>query len=288
MKEKKLIEENSLQNVDNSEQNISDEELFNYVDECRISLDVNDKTIDEPLEVLLILIKEAKIAVEDIFISKVTEQFLAYVERLKDKNIEELSSYLVIASKILEIKARALLPIVDEETDSYDYSEDEDAVDLINRINEYEMFKQAGEKLKAQEMLDRFYKEPDESTTEVKVVFNDFNIDKLVQAFSEVMLRYNLGQTKRKDVKEIPSEEYSEDKKIRFVSDYLKEKQSCSFFELFNEDSPLAEIITTFKVMLELIKLQCIGVEQNNVYDDITLTFKREWSEEDGRIEDNG
>lgn len=267
----------------------TNEELFEYVDECRISLDVNDKTINEPLEVLLLLIKEAKIPVEDIFISSVTEQFLAYVEHIKDKDIEEISSYLVVATKILEIKARAMLPIIDEDGigEEYNFSEDEDAVDLINRINEYEMFKQAGEKLKSQEMLDRFYKLPDKSTTEVKVVFNDFNVDGLVKAFGDLMLRYNSGQIKRKDVKEIPSEAYSEDKKIRFVSDYLKEKKSCSFFELFDESSPLMEIITTFKVMLELIKMQCIGVEQNSVYDDITLTFKKEWSEEDGRIEDD-
>ena len=45
------------------------------------------------------------------------------------------------------------------------------------------------------------------------------------------------------------------------------------------------ELITTFKVILELIKLQCVGVEQKSIYDDITLTFKREWSEEDGRID---
>lgn len=267
----------------------TENELFEYVDECRILLDVNDKTINEPLEVLLLLIKEAKIPIEDIFISSVTEQFLAYVEHIKDKDIEEISSYLVIATKILEIKARAMLPIIDEDglNEEYDFSEDVDAVDLINRINEYEMFKQAGEKLKSQEMLDRFYKLPDKSTTEVKVVFNDFNVDGLVKAFGDLMLRYNSGQIKRKDVKEIPSEAFSEDKKIKFVSDYLKEKQTCSFFELFNDDSPLMEIITTFKVMLELIKMQCIGVEQNSVYDDITLTFKKEWSEEDGRIEDD-
>lgn len=267
----------------------TENELFEYVDECRILLDVNDKTINEPLEVLLLLIKEAKIPIEDIFISSVTEQFLAYVEHIKDKDIEEISSYLVIATKILEIKARAMLPTIDEDglNEEYDFSEDVDAVDLINRINEYEMFKQAGEKLKSQEMLDRFYKLPDKSTTEVKVVFNDFNVDGLVKAFGDLMLRYNSGQIKRKDVKEIPSEAFSEDKKIKFVSDYLKEKQTCSFFELFNDDSPLMEIITTFKVMLELIKMQCIGVEQNSVYDDITLTFKKEWSEEDGRIEDD-
>lgn len=282
-----INDENSIDENTISEK--TNEELFEYVDECRISLDVNDKTINEPLEVLLLLIKEAKIPVEDIFISSVTEQFLAYVEHIKDKDIEEISSYLVVATKILEIKARAMLPIIDEDGigEEYDFSEDEDAVELINRINEYEMFKQAGEKLKSQEMLDRFYKLPDKSTTEVKVVFNDFNVDGLVKAFSDLMLRYNSGQIKRKDVKEIPSEAYSEDKKIRFVSDYLKEKKSCSFFELFDESSPLMEIITTFKVMLELIKMQCIGVEQNSVYDDITLTFKKEWSEEDGRIEDD-
>ena len=267
----------------------NNEELFEYVDQCMINLELDDQTINKPLEVLLILIKEAKINIEDLFVSKVTEQFLAYVEHLKSKSLEEIGSYLVIAAKILEIKAKAMLPIVEDEEgyDEYDYSTDDDALDLMDRITEYQMFKEASAKLKDIEMLDRFYKNPDESTTETKIVFTDFNVDGLAKAFSDLMLRYTLGEIKPKTVKEIPAEAYSEDKKIRFVSSFLKEKQTCSFYELFERDTNRMELITTFKVVLELIKLQCISVEQNNIYDDITLTFKREWSEEDGRLEED-
>jgi len=268
---------------------LNNEELFDYVDQCMINLQYEDQMVNKPLEVLLILIKEAKIKVEELFISSVTEQFLAYVEHLKEKSIEEIGSYLVIAAKILEIKAKAMLPIVEDDDfgDDFDYNLDEDAVDLMDRISEYQMFKEASAKLKDIEMLDRFYKEPDESTTETKVVFTDFNLEGLAKAFSQLMLRYTLGEVKPKTVKEIPAEAYSEDKKIRYVSSFLKEKQSCSFFELFERDTNRMELITTFKVVLELIKLQCISVEQTNIYDDITLTFKREWSEEDGRLEED-
>lgn len=267
----------------------NNEELFEYVDQCMINLQLEDQMINKPLEVLLILIKEAKIDIEQLFVSSVTEQFLAYVEHLKSKSIEEVGSYLVIATKILEIKAKAMLPIVEDDDfgDEYDFSADEDAIDLIDRITEYQLFKEASVKLKDIEMLDRFYKEPDESTTETKIVFTDFNLDGLAKAFSELMLKYTLGEIKPKAVKEIPAEAYSEDNKIRFVSSFLKEKQTCSFFELFQNDTNRLELITTFKVVLELIKLQCVSVEQANIYDDITLTFKKEWSEEYGKLEED-
>ena len=267
----------------------NNEELFEYVDQCMINLQYEDQTVNKPLEVLLILIKEAKIDIEQLFVSSVTEQFLSYVEHLKSKSIEEVGSYLVIATKILEIKAKAMLPIVEDDDfgDEYDFGADEDAIDLIDRITEYQLFKEASAKLKDIEMLDRFYKEPDESTTETKIVFTDFNLEGLAKAFSELMLRYTLGEVKPKTVKEIPTEAYSEDKKIRFVSSFLKEKKSCSFYELFENDTSRLELITTFKVVLELIKLQCVSVEQNNIYDDITLTFKKEWSEEYGKLEED-
>jgi len=207
---------------------------------------------------------------------------------LKSKNIEDIGSYLVIAAKILEIKVKAMLPVIDEEDfseDEFDFATDEDAVDFLDMVNEYQMFKEASIKLKEQESLDRFFKEPDKSTTETKIVFTDFNIDGLTKAFQDLMMRYTLGEIKPKTVKEIPTEAFSEDKKIRYVSSFLKDKGSCSFFELFERDVSRMELITTFKVILELIKLQCVGVEQKSIYDDITLTFKREWSEEDGRID---
>ncbi len=275
--------------VVNNENNIDNEELFSYIDQCMIELEQEDgEMINQPLEVLLILINQAKIKIEDLFISKVTEQFLSYVMHLKSKNLEDIGAYLVIASKILEIKVKAMLPIVDDEDmqeGEYDYFEDDDAMDLVDRLNEYQMFKEASVKLKEQESLDRFFKEPDKSTTETKIVFTDFNIDGLTKAFQDLMLRYTLGEIKPKTIKEIPHEEFSEDKKIRYVSGFLKEKGSCSFFELFTRDVSRMELITTFKVILELIKLQCVGVEQKTIYDDITLTFKREWSEEDGRVD---
>ena len=265
------------------------EELFSYIDQCIIELEQEDgEVINQPLEVLLILIKKAQIRIEDIFISKVTEQFLSYVMHLKSKNIEDIGSYLVIAAKILEIKVKAMLPVIDEEDfseDEFDFATDEDAVDFLDMVNEYQMFKEASVKLKEQESLDRFFKEPDKSTTETKIVFTDFNIEGLTKAFQDLMMRYTLGEIKPKTVKEIPTEAFSEDKKIRYVSSFLKDKGSCSFFELFERDVSRMELITTFKVILELIKLQCVGVEQKSIYDDITLTFKREWSEEDGRID---
>ena len=126
------MEEVTLQQQNN-------EELFEYVDQCMINLQLEDQMINKHLEVLLILIKEAKIDIEQLFVSSVTEQFLSYVEHLKEKSIEEVGSYLVIATKILEIKAKAMLPIVEDDDfdGEYDFGADEDAIDISDTATPY-------------------------------------------------------------------------------------------------------------------------------------------------------
>ena len=235
-----------------------------------------------PLDLLLHLIKEAKIEIKDIFVSQVTEQFLRYMEGVSFLDVDKASEYLNMAATLLEIKSKSILPKVKDLTD--DIEDPEQA--LIRQIEEYKLFKEASEKLKAVENVDRFYKEPDKSVGDVKIVYNDFNLDGLIAAFSKLLMRVDDKKRQENVLKEIPKEVFTVKDKIDHIRSILLDRKVASFFEMFSSYYTKNELITTFQAMLELLKLQYIKVEQNGVFDDITITLREDRNEELGQIDE--
>ncbi len=163
-----------------------------------------------PLDLLLYLVKSAEIEIRDIFISDVTEQYLEYIRCLDEIDVDKASEYLNMASILLEIKAKELLPQPEEE--NVDIEDPKEA--LFRHLEEYKMLKEAGEKLKNQENVDRFYKNPDKTVGEVKIVYNEFNLDSLIEAFQHVLLRLDERQTADVGKKEIVREAFTVKEKI--------------------------------------------------------------------------
>ncbi len=234
-----------------------------------------------PLDLLLHLIKEAKIEIKDVFVSQVTEQFLSYMNGLSILDVDKASEYLNMAATLLEIKSKSILP----REEDLDGLIDEQEL-LIQKLEEYKLFKEASEKLKDQQNVDRFYKEPDKSVGDVKIVYSDFNLDGLIEAFSKLMMRVDHKKRQENVLKEIPKEVWTVKDKVDTIRNILLEKTSVSFFETFDGVYSRNELITTFQAMLELLKLQYITVEQNGIFDDITLTLREDRNEELGEIDE--
>lgn len=235
-----------------------------------------------PLDLLLHLIKEAKIEIKDVFVSQVTEQFLEYMNGLSVLDVDKASDYLNMAATLLEIKSKSILPKIEEfEPDELDPEQA-----LIRQLEEYKLFKEASAKLKEQENTDRFYKEPDKSVGDVKIVYNDFNLDGLISAFSKLLMRVDDKKRQEKVLKEIPKEVFTVKDKVEQIRTILLEKKEVSFFEMFPHYYTKTELITTFQAMLELLKLQYMTAEQNGTFDDITLTLREDRNEELGEIDE--
>ncbi len=234
-----------------------------------------------PLDLLLFLVSKAEIEIKDIFVSEVTEQFLEYINHADDLDIEKESEYLSMAATLLEIKSKALLPAPEIEFED-DYVDPEQ--ELYQKLEEYKLFKEASEKLKEIETTDRFYKDPDDSAKDVRIVYKDFNFEGLIKAFTDLLARSDLERRIKTEHKEIPKEVFTVADKINYIKDTMLERESCSFFELFGEYASRVEIITTFQALLELLKLQYLTVEQTGVYGDITLTIREDRSEEIGDL----
>ncbi len=232
-----------------------------------------------PLDLLLYLIRCNEIEIRDIFVSQVMEQFLAYMRGLPYLDADKASEYLVIASTILSIKAKSLVP--DEEEEEYLDDEEDERTQLIRALEEYKLIKEETDKLKAMETVGYFYKEPDKSVGQVKIVYKDFNLDGLVRAFTELMLRIEAEKHDETDVKEIPQDTFTVAEKIDAVRAVLSERGSVEFEELLSRRYNKAEAITTFQALLELLKHQYICVQQEEVFAPILITLNPERNEEE-------
>lgn len=240
-----------------------------------------------PLDLLLYLVNKAEISIRDIFVSEVTEQFIEYVRSAEDLDMERESEYLGMAATLLEIKSKELLPIMqfDWESDGMeDDMFDDPQENIFRQLEEYKLFKEASENLKKQETVDIFYKEPDESATDVRIEYTDFNLKNLVDAFSKLLARLDLEKRIKNAQKEIPKEVFTVADKINYIKTTMLERQTCSFFELFKEDASRMEIITTFQALLELLKLQYLTCEQSETFGDITINLREDRSEEIGDL----
>ncbi len=255
---------------------------FESVVDYSTKLKIGIEEFDGPLDLLLHLIKEAKIEIKDIFVSEVTQQFLQYMEGVDVLDVDKASEYLNMAATLLEIKSKSILPRIEEYMDDF---EDQETA-LIRQLEEYKLFKEASEKLKEHENVLRFYKEPDKSVGNVKVVYTDFNLEGLIKAFSKLMMRVDDRRWQQNVLKEIPKEVFTVKDKVESIRNVLLERNSVSFFEMFSHHYTKNELITTFQAMLELLKLQYITVEQNGVFDDITLTLREDRNEELGEIDE--
>lgn len=235
-----------------------------------------------PLDLLLHLVKEAKIEIREIFVSQVTEQFLEYINGLDYIDMDKAGDYLDMAATLLEMKSKSILPKFEEDLEAQDEQEM-----FFRRVEEYKLFKEASEKLKGQENVKQFYKAPDGDVGEVKVVYSDvFNLQGLISAFSKLLMRVDDKKRQQNVLKEIHKEVFTVKDKIEQIRTTLLDRKVVSFFDMFSSDTTKSELITTFQAMLELLKLQYVKVEQNGVFDDITIFLRDDRNEELGEIDE--
>lgn len=232
-----------------------------------------------PLDLLLYLINKEEIEIEDIFVSQVTEQFLDYMKGLPYLDVDKVSEYLNIAATIIKIKAQSLVPNLEEDPE-LDAEIEEDKAELIRALEEFRLIKEETKKLKELETIGYYFKEPDKSVGETKIVYTDFNLDGLIAAFSALMLKRE-NEIAEEEVREIPRDEYTVEQKVQFILESLESRPQVEFEELFSNDFTKSEVITTFQAMLELLKHQYLRVKQEDTFGTIVITLNPDRSEED-------
>lgn len=237
------------------------------------------ENFEGPLDLLLYLIKKSKMEIEDVELSSITEQYLQIIQNMDTIDMEAASEFIEMAAILIEIKSKALLPREPEETDEIS---DEEMLKM--RLREYQVLKESFDKLRARDDTNRFYRAPDPKANKVRIVLKDMQLDMLLDAFQNLMIKVN---SKKEDAapKEIQKERFTVAEKISALRDTMMLRDRVQFSELFDSSISREEIITTFMALLELLKMQEIRVTQDANYADITIMRR---VDDDNNGEENG
>ena len=230
--------------------------------------------IDEfegPLDLLLHLIKQSNINIQDIDISVITAQYLDYINKMDELNINVAASYLVMAAELMEIKSKSLLPHTEEESTEED-DEEVSKERLINKLIEYQKYKDMTSTFKALELERQkiYIKSPEKISNYIdNTITNDgdTSIDDLVNAFKGFLER--LDREKPITTK-ITNKEYSVKSRKQGLRKLLKEHPRVKFTELF-EETNTPYIVVTFLSILEMTKEKEIVLRQDGNFKDIII-----------------
>ena len=219
---------------------------------------------DVALDKLLDICKQDRVAIRDIFVSDITQKYLDYVVELakEDRDYDDIADFLVLAATLVELKANSLRPKLDfVDTDIDDLMTDEQLFFL--RAEEYEAYRNAAEKLRGYEVLNRFYRDPVFGENEYKLVIKDFSLQKLIDAFSRMLERAEFEEDRTAE-KYIPNERFSVADRVIDVVEALRAFSKLKLTDLFDKDFSKLEIINTFLAILELVKQQIATIAQEN------------------------
>lgn len=225
-----------------------------------------------PLDLLLHLIKDAKIDIKDIFLSQVTDQYLSYMQQLDTIDMEKASDFLDVAATLLEIKSGALLPKLEEVMPD----EDDPKQRFIRLLEEYNMLQAAAHNLKPFETVGRYYREPGPGAGDERIVLTDFNLDGLLEAFSRLLAKVDMSRRAQDSPREIRRDRFTLPQQISLLRSALTDHERLNFTELFDDQSTRGEVITTFQALLELLKEQFAGASQGEIYGEIEIYLKKE------------
>ena len=224
-----------------------------------------------PLDLLLHLVRETKLEIKTVKLGEVTGQFLEYMEQIGSLDLDTAAEFIDIASTLIEIKSRNILPKPAKEEESPEEIE----LRLKQQLEEYKLLKEASEKLKEIENVDRFYKEPVELKPEYKYVMNNLSLDMLTEAFSRIMHKIKQSAAVIQN-KQIKLDRFTVKDKIADIRTRIADKKQIMFFDLFESDFTKSEMINTFLALLELLKTGEIQARQESIFSDIVLTGKEQ------------
>lgn len=232
---------------------------------------VQVEAFEGPLDLLLHLIKKNEVDIYDIPIAAVTRQYLEYLELMKELNLDVAGDFLVMASTLLQIKSRLLLPVqVDEE--GGEEEEEDPRAELVRRLIEYQKYKEAAQQLEVLPLLgrDAFVRSgdlPELKEQQLADDVPDVELFELVEAFRRV-----LASLPVQTFHEVGSEQITIADRINDILSLLQERDSVAFEELFSEGTTRDYLIATFLAVLEICKLKMVKLTQASSFGTIWIT----------------
>lgn len=246
-----------------------------------MAIPVHLQVFDGPLDLLLHLIDKNKVDIYDIPIALITDQYMEYIDEMKRQDMNVMSEFLVMAATLLDIKCRMLLPKeVNEEGEEEDPREE-----MVRQLFEYKMYKYMSYELKDRQIdADRVLYKPQTMPKEIEEyrppidyeqLMGDMTLSKLNGIFKSMMRRQvDKIDPIRSSFGKIEREEIDMDEKTSYIESYALKHREFSFRNLLEKQGSKMEMVITFLVVLEFMKMGKFYVQQDELFDDILITYR--------------
>ena len=232
------------------------------------TIEINN--FEGPLDLLLHLIKKAELDICEISIVEITKQYLDYINLMESMNLNIASEYLTMAAELIEIKSSILLP--KKKIDNEDDYEEDPKENLINRLIEYEKYKEISEVLKKyeQDRKELYTKKPTDLeiyNTVTNEISEDFDLNDLMIALNKMLDRKKLDKPLNT---KITNREYSITERSNQIKNILKNKKQVEFTDLFDIYSK-DYIVITFLSILTMARHQELSITQDRNFGKIMI-----------------
>ena len=235
---------------------------------------VKFEVFEGPMDLLLYLVKKEEVDIYEVNLTKIAREFIEYVDLMREFDIEIAGEFLVMASTLMYIKSKELLP-VDQQVQADEDDEGEDPRwELIRKLVEYKKFKDAADKLGTlehdqEDVYPRLpakqeFEMPEDRGPGLKVSIFD-----LINAVNDVIKRV---EARTHDIRQIEDDHFTVADKINALRERLANQTRFTFSELFADAAGRNEVVATFLAMLELIRLEQIKIDQEDNFGDIVIT----------------
>jgi segregation and condensation protein A len=227
------------------------------------ALEIMLDTFAGPLDFLLYLIRKQNIDILDIDVAKISEQYTSYIDLMDALHIELAGDYLVMAAYLAELKSKMLLPRPEEQND-----EEDPRAELIRRLQEYQRFKSAAEKIDSMPRIDRDFYAAQAQLPEfaLETPLADIPLEGLTLALAEVMRRVEQSQAHL-----INYEELSTRERMTHILERMRNEAFIEFTTLFNKEEGKIGVVVTFLAILELLKDSLIEIVQSEEFGPIHI-----------------
>lgn len=229
-----------------------------------------------PLDLLLNLIERAELDITAVSLAAVTNQYVAYINSLEQVNPDEISAFLLIAAKLLQIKSEALLP----RPPAREHGEEDLGQSLVDQLKLYKRYKEIGAWLheRLEMNLRTFLRIAPPPKVEPKLDLSNLTLEKLVsaaeEAFAKERNKQPLGMI-------IAPPRVTIREKIDLISKMMKEVERATFRSLLDQGASRLEVVVTFLAMLELVKRYRIHAHQEDLFSEIEIDRMEDWSDEE-------
>jgi segregation and condensation protein A len=231
------------------------------------------EAFEGPLDLLLHLIKKNEVDVTNIPVATITEQYLGYLDMMRELQLDIAGEFLVMASSLMLIKSRMLLPAAEDEEDE----EEDPRADLVRQLLEYQRYREAAYSLAERPLLHRdvFVREP---SMDVPAEAEEEGLPRVRATVWELLeaLRAVLKRARPDSVHEVVLESVSLRDRARLLLDALARAGCVDFETLFEGDGTRMEIIVTFLALLELMKMGAVRAVQSDRYGRIVVEMALE------------